>query len=769
MIGINMCACTTGETSKDNSVSAISNETDEELLTDVVTQVANIGTSQAQKQETVYVKTDAFGSVNSVVVSNWLKNTDNTTELEDTTELKDIQNLKGKENYRSEGNKITWKTNGEDIYYRGTTDKELPICVNISYELDGKEISDKELAGQSGHVAIKLDYQNNSRNIVTINDREETIYTPFVVVSAMALDDERFSNVKVVNGTVVSDGKRNVAVGMAFPGLVDSLNGSEVQSTDLLNDIEERVEIPNEVIIEADVTDYESGMIITLITSDVSQALGLEGVDLDSNTALKDIKDSIEEFGDAGEELTNGTGKLKDGAQELADGTTDLVSGTTDLYNGVVQYTDGVGQVATGASQLDEGAGKLDDGALALKNGISEAKSGVSDLSNGVSSVEEGAKQVSEGAATINSKVSMLSEGAMQVSAGVDTLVNQVGNIAQGVGNAASAAGQISSGIDMLVEETAVTTDPGSIDTSNISVTGTISGDTASAAMLQYISQDQLIEAGLSEEQAQQVISMVSNVSSQVIPQMVDQATDKVAKEVAAQSAANGANMVKSKINAALTSAGEGGQSLQSGASLLSQSLSVSYAQMNTEEAKGQLAALSTGASQLAAGAGQLAEGTAKLSTGASSLYDGTKQLSEGTTKLNDGMEQLSDGAKTLKDGTATMKDSTYKLTSGTDQLTANSQALVDGSKTLADGSHDLVDGIQQLLEGTIKLNDGMIKFNEEGIDKLTEVFDTDLDSMKQRIQAISDAGRAYNSFGGSDEKEDSSVKFIIESAEIKK
>ncbi|MCR4960033.1 MAG: hypothetical protein K6A74_01165 [Lachnospiraceae bacterium] len=771
LIGGSLCACGDKLVNKEALVAAaIQNKTDEEILTDVVTKVAcSSGSSEAKKQETVYVKTDATGNVDSVIVSNWLKNVDNTKELEDESDLKDIKNVKGKETYKAEGTKLTWETEGEDIYYQGTTDKELPVDVNISYELEGKAVSAEELAGQSGHVVVTLDYTNNCKNTVTIEDKEETIYTPFAVVSAMALNEEKFSNVSVSNGTVVSDGKRDVVVGMAFPGLVDSLNGSRVDDEDLLNEIEEQIKIPDRVVVEADVTDFESGMILTLVTSDITEALGLDAINLESNSSVSDIKDSMKEFTDAGNELVDGTAKLRDGAQELSDGTSELVTGTGDLYKGVVDYTDGVGKVADGAVQLDKGAGDLDEGAKAVANGVGEVKNGIASLSEGASSLEAGAKQVSDGAATVSSKVSELSAGASQVSAGVDTLVGQMGTIAQGVGTAAGAAGQISSGIDQVVAATSTVTDPASIDTSSISVTGTVSGETASAAMLQYITADQLVAAGLTEEQAQAVLSMVSTVSANVIPGIVDNATDATAKQVAASAAANAANETKAQIKAAITTQGESGQSLQSGAKALSDSLSSSYASMTSEESQTKLTALSQGASAVADGAGKLSEGTKTLATGAESLYEGTKKVGDGADKLSSGLDKLSDGAGKLSDGTSTLKEGTSKLVAGTNELTSNSGKLVDGSKALADGSSQLVDGIRQLLDGTIKLNEGMVKFNDEGVDKLAKIFDTDLSGMQERIQAIADAGRAYNTFSGSAAGEESTVKFIIESAEIKK
>lgn len=740
---------------------------EDQELEAVVKHIANAGSSSAAKQETVYVKTNPNGVVDSVVVSNWLKNVDNTEELIDSSDLNDITNVKGDEEYQidKDGNYV-WETNGDDIYYQGTTDKKLPVDVYISYKLNGNSIAAEDLAGKSGHVEIDLTYKNNCENTAMINDKEETIYTPFAVVSGMMLDEEKFSNIKVSNGTVICDGKRDIVVGMAFPGLVDSLNGAKIEDEDLMQKIEDNINIPSEVTIEADVEDFESGMILTMISSDIIDSLGLDGID---SIDTSDIQDSIKEFSDAGQQLADGTGKLKDGAQALADGTKDLVDGTNRLHNGVVAYTDGVGKVADGAVALDDGASKLDNGANDLKNGISELDNGMESLNSGISRTAEGAGTLKNGAEAVNNGALQLKTGAEAVSAGVDALTGQMGNIAGGVGQAASAAGSISGGIDAIVSATGTDTLPEDIDTSSISVTGLVDGDKASAIMLDNLPSDQLKAMGLTPEQIEGVKSIVSTVSSGVIPSVVDNAATGAAQAAAKQAGANGANEVKQQINAAITTPGENGLSLQQGAAMLSSSLNDSYASLTSESTTSQLAALKNGAANLASGAGDLAQGTSSLKDGASALYDGTKQLGEGSQKIKNGTSALNDGISTLKEGTATLKNGTGDLVKGTNELNSNSAQLVDGSKALADGSVTLTDGIDQLLIGSTALNEGMIKFNSDGIQKLTAVFDTDMDSINNRIKAISDAGKAYKSFGGTSQDEDCSVKFIIESEEIKK
>ena len=113
------------------------------------------------KDESVYLLSDANGNVYNTIVSDHLVNTDDAATIEDKSTLSDIKNVKGDEEFKQDGDKLTWQANGGDIYYEGTTDKQVPISETITYYLDGKEIEPEELAGKSGKVTIRFDYENH--------------------------------------------------------------------------------------------------------------------------------------------------------------------------------------------------------------------------------------------------------------------------------------------------------------------------------------------------------------------------------------------------------------------------------------------------------------------------------------------------------------------------------------------------------------------------------------------------------------------------------
>ena len=135
-----------------------------------------------RKEESVYVNADANGNKESVTVSTWLKNSgDVSGTVKDKSNLKDIKNVKGDETYTGSGDSMTWNTDGKDIYYQGTSDQELPVDVKLTYYLNGTETKPEDLKGKSGHLRIKVEYTNKEKKTVTVDGKQEEVYTPFEI------------------------------------------------------------------------------------------------------------------------------------------------------------------------------------------------------------------------------------------------------------------------------------------------------------------------------------------------------------------------------------------------------------------------------------------------------------------------------------------------------------------------------------------------------------------------------------------------------------
>ena len=385
---------------------------------------------EAGKVETVYVMADANGAINDVVVSEWLKNATASSEIVDKTELTNIVNVKGSETYTDNGDgTVTWNAGGADIYYQGTTQKALPVSMKITYMLDGKEIAPEDLAGKSGRVTIRFDYTNESKEVVNVNGKNIEVYTPFAMVSGMILDGDKFSNVEISNGKVVSDGGNYVVMGVATPGLKESL-GIDDEKLDELEDSEDvEKALADHFEITADTTDFELGMTITMASSDVLSDFGLN--DLTDSDKVNEMKDDMADLNDGStalvdgtKELKDGTKDLKDGTQELADGTKNLKDGTQDLYDGTCTLADGTSALYDGSSQLYSGVKAYTDGALKINEGAAA-------LANGAKSAKEGADKLVKGMQEkdLVNQTAALAAGAKKVSDGINTLADGLGQL----------------------------------------------------------------------------------------------------------------------------------------------------------------------------------------------------------------------------------------------------------------------------------------------------------------------------------------------------
>ena len=262
--------------------------------------------STADKEETVYVKTDANGEEKTVIVSDWLKNFSGEAKIKDATDLTDVENVKGNETYkRGKKDNITWNANGKDIYYQGTSDKNLPVSMKVTYYLDGKEISPKKLVGKSGKVKIRYEYENHSAVTKTINGKQTTVYTPFTMITAAILNTDNFSNVKATNGKVISDGNKHIVIGVAMPGLADSLN---LKNTSIGSNFD----IPEDFEITADVEDFQMTVTATVANSDTLSEFGL-----DDAGDLSELTDSLKDLENATDKLCDGSGDLVKGIEKL--------------------------------------------------------------------------------------------------------------------------------------------------------------------------------------------------------------------------------------------------------------------------------------------------------------------------------------------------------------------------------------------------------------------------------------------------------------------
>lgn len=399
---------------------------------------------QTGKDETVYVFTGADGSMNHMVVSDTLHTAGKKGAVEDYSNLDNIENVSGDEKYSSDDNgNITWTSDGSDISYQGTTDKELPVDVKITYYLNGNEVSPEEIKGQSGHVKVHFDYTNNAETTITSDGEEKTVKVPFGMVTGLTLDASKFTNVTVTNGKMNQYNDSDVIYGLALPGLKESLETASVSDIDLTS-----VNIPEYFEFEADTTDFDIDLCMTIATSNLLSLLNTDDLNIsdfsgsidqltssgqklvDGTKSLKDgtsqLKSGADSLDSGAQSLVNGIGTLNDGASSLNDGAASLASGAQSLNDGAKSVNDGAASLASGAQSLSDGANTVNDGANSLASGAQSLASGASELDSGAASALSGAQQLESGLATLNGKSAALNDGYETIYEGVNSLIDTV-------------------------------------------------------------------------------------------------------------------------------------------------------------------------------------------------------------------------------------------------------------------------------------------------------------------------------------------------------
>lgn len=655
-------------------------------------------TATPTKDETVYVKVDDAGNQKDVTVSDQLKNISSLGTIDDVSDLKDIKNVKGDETYSENNGKLVWQGDKKDICYQGTTTKKIPVGMKVTYELDGKKVSADDLEGKSGHLKIHYEYQNTSA--------DSGKYTPFLMATGLLMDGEKFSNVTVDNGKVISDGDRNIVIGMGLPQLKEQLTSVSSKVDDL--------DIPDSFTVEADVTDYEKVEAVTVATNEVFNEVGTDKFD-----SLDELKDSMTELQDASNKLVSGSGELKDGLDTLLSSSGTLVSGIDQLASGGNTLASGTGSLVSGMQSAKTGSSQLAGGVKALSDGVSgmqaQVSDGVKDLSNGVSSVQAGVETIHGIAEQADKGVDLAKDGAKGLCAGLETASESAGEIATAARNLCTVLGGNQQTVQVEQQQEVT------VDNSDI------------------YNQIAALAEQMTDENDKAAVENVLNQISATKTQTVDVQAE-VEVENPYVTALNGIASGADALSKQLSANGEIG----GGAATLYGTLS------STQGAT--VKAATAGLSGALASDGSLQRGISLLQSGVGEM--GTK-LGAGTNELLSGIGTLQKGADSLDSGLGT-------LTSGASQLNSGAGTLSTGLNTLQSSTGALVSGVEQLDSGAAELNSGMIQFNEEGIEKLVSVFDGDIDALLDKANELLDASKEYKNFSGIADGMDGSVKFIF-------
>ena len=344
------------------------------------------------KDETVYTNAKSNGEQYQTIVTDHLINEEDEKLLKDMTNLLNIENTSGDEKFTQDGESLVWEADSNDIYYKGETNQELPVKLNIKYELDGKEISSEEIAGKSGKVKITISFENQEEHEVKINGKTEKMYTPFVVATGTYIKNDNNKNIEVTNGKAIDDGSKTMVVGLTFPGMQESLNIDK-----------DTLEIPTTIEITMDTTNFEMSNIINYTTPKL-----IEDSELDIFSKLDEIYSKVETLQSASKQIENG-------AKTLSDGTTTYVEKSEEFNQALNQFSNGVSSANTSYSSIDAGIKNLN-------SQVPDLTSGTKSLSDNLGAVNQGVKTMSDLLDGSQESMNSLKNGAQNISGGLTQL-----------------------------------------------------------------------------------------------------------------------------------------------------------------------------------------------------------------------------------------------------------------------------------------------------------------------------------------------------------
>ena len=319
------------------------------------------GKSSFSKSETVYAVMNGDGSIKSTTVSEHLYSASGLANVTDKTTLTDIQNTESDAEFTQNGEELVWNTNDTDVYYKGNTDKALPIDVKVTYALDGQEAALEDIIGKSGHLTVTVNLKNNETGTVNVNGKDRTIVTPLITAVGVILGGDA-SNVTAEHGMIESAAKSSVAAFVTLPGVKDSLSGLLPDEVDSIEDY-----LQDTVTVEADVEDFTCPQVMVACATSTA-ALGTSNVfDLSS---VNDLTDGINQLNDAMSQLMDGASQLVDGTSQLAGGVLALLDGANTLNNGAAALDDGLGQLTNGLDTLSANNAALNAGAQQVADGV---------------------------------------------------------------------------------------------------------------------------------------------------------------------------------------------------------------------------------------------------------------------------------------------------------------------------------------------------------------------------------------------------------------
>lgn len=713
-------------------------------------------TSSTKKTETVYAVLNGDGSLSDIVVSGWLHNDSGIKNLKEKLNLTDVKNVKTDEVPEDNNGEYTWNSDSNDIYYQGNSTEQLPVTMQITYELDGQQLSQEELKGKSGHLKINIHLTNVNSETKTINGKNVIIHPFYVAGGMLSLNNDHYSNTTCDQGKIVTDGSKQMLVFAAVPGLKDTLESAD------LSKVSDQLSIGDDINIECDVTDCD----------ELNLMMGMSNEE--------DISDILDE-GDSIEELTNGITKLMDADDQLVDGSQKLADGTQQLITESEPLTSSSGSIRT----LSDGALTLNSGALRLKAALAQYTDGVGQLNDGVNAlyaIPDGANQISLGMTTPTEEgkpESSLTGGAAALTAGLQNMKQQVDDGLSSK-NVTAMMTQLDTAISTLngLKETlgkdAETLNglKGTLSTATEKLTGlkTVmttfvksSADSLQASINAIDTSIASIDSALAiipDDEANAATKRDLNTSREELQKQRD------ALAAQAQALSGNSAGLPEQLQQAAKSLSDMNDTLGSSLTAL-QGLGT-----DVDNAIATMGALKTTLEESTSQLGALANMKGTMDAGFDQLIAGSQKISAGIDQVNTGVQALAEQSKT---GIDKVKTATSQLASNNEALNEGMASLQTGTQTVAnqsDSFNQMADGLDSLKDAFVTLNDGaqqladgQKQFKQDGLDQLKEKVDLSVDEvemLKEIMDDIKAMNMQYKEYAGNNPEMDITTRYVF-------
>lgn len=755
-----------------------------------------------EKTETVYSVLNSDGSISDTIVSSWLHDEDGINNIKETLNLTDVKNIKSNEKPSKNGNTYTWNAKGNDVYYEGTATKQLPVSVKLRYELDGQEMSAKDMEGKSGHLKLTISFTNNYSEVKNINGKSIVIHPSYLAGGMLNMSTGNFTNVKCESGKIVNDGTNEMLAFANIPGLNETLRSAG------LDKVNNQLGISDDVTVEADVNNFDLGSIMVGMTNEIDLASELGDIG-----SVSELTDGIDQLMDADDQLIDGSKQLYDGTTQLKEGIAPLSSaypqietltnafdqlhdGTTTLSTGLNQYTAGVDQLNVVSKQ---NLYKLSMGATTLNTSLNnkESKSQLNQLVQGSQALDAGIQNLNE---QVNGDDSMLKPDMVKnLTEALKTTNEQVGKLGQVLNDLQDQEGAFVDLSNQITKANENINKLGTLQTSFKEVT-----DGASAIITADNEQIKSVDDQLAAIRTKEInalnasIEALKNAANAVPEDDTTGAKAKIEEQINAlesQKATLGdasslsvtlkdlsqcqagidkivadSKETLEELNAVYNSSKTDIKNLSTKLDEAKKSIEVLNGVMKqlnengitSEEFEKKVNTLKAGVEKLAKNSPALANGVATLANKLNNLGEGLNGLDSGmsqaytgitqaTSQLSDNSDSLRNGAKALNDGTAQLSASKSKMSE-----------LTSGLTKLSDAVDQLNDGAQQLYEGNEQ-------FKSEGLDQLKEKVDLgvgELETLQSVMNEIKAMNKEYASYSGAPEGATVTSRYVFRTKE---